>query len=273
MLREGGIDAINIADGPRASARMGNLALATRIEQECGAETLLHVCCRDRNLLGTVAHVLGAHELGIRNLVIITGDPPKMGDYPNCTAVYDLDSVGLLRLVRGFNHGRDPGGKPSGGATRFLLMTGAEPAAMDYERELAKLRRKIEAGAELVLTQPVYDPAVLDRFLNDIEPLGVPVMVGLLPLASHRNAEFLHNEVPGMRIPDPVRERMRRAGTGAPGRREGVTIAREMLSAVRSRVAGAYIMPPLERWEAALEVVDGFLDSSDVPLPKPRLIS
>jgi homocysteine S-methyltransferase len=204
--------------------------------------------------------VLGAHEFGIRNLVIITGDPPKMGDYPNCTAVYDMDSVGLLQMVRGFNHGRDPGGKPVGGATSFLLTTGAEPAAMDYERELLKLRRKIEAGAEAVLTQPVYDPAVLDKFLRDVEPLGIPVMVGLLPLASFKNAEFLHNEVPGMHIPDAVRERMRKAGTGAPARKEGVAIAREMLAAVRNRVAGAYVMPPLERWEAAIEVVDGFLD-------------
>jgi homocysteine S-methyltransferase len=262
MLKEGGIDAINIADGPRASARMGNLAMAVRVQETVGIETILHVCLRDRNLLGTVAHVLGAHELGVRNLVIVTGDPPKMGDFPNCTAVYDLDSVGLLRMVRGFNHGRDPGGKPIGGATRFLLATGAEPAATEYERELAKLRRKIEAGAEMVMTQPVYDPAVLDRFLQDLAPLQIPVMVGILPLASHRNAEFLHNEVPGMRIPDAVRERMRKAGSGTPARKEGVAIAREMLAAVRDRVAGAYVMPPLERWESALEVVDGFLDPS-----------
>jgi homocysteine S-methyltransferase len=187
-----------------------------------------------------------------------------MGDYPNCTPVYDLDSVGLLRMVRGFNHGRDPGGKPIGGATGFLLTTGAEPAAMDYEREITKLKRKIEAGAEAVLTQPVYDPSVLDRFLRDVEPLGVPVMVGLLPLASYRNAEFLHNEVPGMHIPDSVRERMRKIGSGPAARREGVAIAREMLAAVRSRVAGAYIMPPLEKYELALEVVDGFLEHEAV---------
>ncbi|MBL8601655.1 MAG: bifunctional homocysteine S-methyltransferase/methylenetetrahydrofolate reductase [Myxococcales bacterium] len=251
-----GVDIINIADGPRASARMGNLALAVRLLQE-GIEPLLHVCCRDRNVLGLVGHVLGAHELGVRNLVVITGDPPKMGDFPDCTAVYDMDSVGLLRLCRGLNHGRDPGGKAIGGVTKFLLATGAEPAAMDYPRELARLKKKVEAGAELVMTQPVYDPAVLDRFLDDIAPLGVPVMVGLLPLASHRNAEFLHNEVPGMRIPEATRERMRLVGSGPGARKEGVAIAREMLQAVRPRVAGAYIMPPLERWEMALEVIDG----------------
>ncbi len=259
MLKRSGIDAINIADGPRASARMGNLAMAVRVEQSVGIETILHVCCRDRNTLGMVAHVLGAHELGIRNMVVITGDPPKMGDYPTCTPVYDMDSVGALRMIRGFNHGRDPGGKAFGGATSFLLATGAEPAAMDYEGELAKLRRKVQAGAELVMTQPVYEPAVLERFLDDVAPLGVAVMVGLCPLISYRNAEFLHNEVPGMQIPEAIRERMRKAGTGEPARREGVRVAREMLEAVHKRVAGAYIMPQREYYESAIEVVDGYL--------------
>ncbi len=251
-----GVDVINIADGPRASARMGNVALAVRL-LEAGVEPLLHVCCRDRNTLGLVGHVMGAHELGVRNLVIITGDPPKMGDYPDCTAVYDLDSIGLLRLVRALNHGRDPGGKALGGVTSFVMATGAEPAAMDYPREMARLKRKLDAGAELLMTQPVYDPAVLERFLDDVAPYDVPVLVGILPLASHRNAEFLHNEVPGMRVPDAVRERMRSAGSGPQARKEGVAIAREMLLAVRHRVAGAYVMPPLERWEMALEVIDG----------------
>ncbi len=257
-LVKSGVDVINIADGPRASARMMNLALAVRLVQE-GVDPILHVCCRDRNLLGLVGHVMGAHELGVRNLVIITGDPPKMGDFPDCTAVYDLDSVGLLRLVRGLNHGRDPGGRALGGVTRFLLLTGAEPAAMDYQREITRLKKKIEAGAEAVMTQPVYDPAVLERFLTDVEPLGIPVLVGLLPLASHRNAEFLHNEVPGMRIPDATRDRMRKVGSGPQARKEGVAIAREMLEAFKHRVAGAYIMPPLERWEMALEVIDGIV--------------
>ncbi|MDP3277549.1 MAG: bifunctional homocysteine S-methyltransferase/methylenetetrahydrofolate reductase [Deltaproteobacteria bacterium] len=261
MLQASGVDAINIADGPRASARMSNLAMAVRVEQQLGIETILHVCCRDRNTLGLVSHVLGAHELGLRNLVIITGDPPKMGDYPSCTPVYDMDSVGLLRMVRGLNLGRDPGGKPVGGATSFLLATGAEPAAMDYEGELSKLRRKIQAGAELVMTQPVYEPAVLERFLKDTEGLGVPVLVGLCPLISFRNAEFLHNEVPGMRIPDATRERMRKVGTGEVARREGVRIARELLEQVHHRVAGAYVMPQREYYESAIEVLDGFLDT------------
>ncbi len=260
MLKAGGVDVINIADGARAQARMVNLAMAVRVQREVELETILHVCGRDRNLLGTLAHLLGANDLGVRNLVIITGDPPKMGDFPDASAVYDLDSIGILKLARKLNHGVDPGGKPLGGVTSFLLATGAEPAALNYDRELKRLAEKKAAGAELVMTQPVYDPQVLQRFLDDIEPLGLPVLVGLLPLASYRNAEFLHNEVPGMSVPDPVRERMRKAGTGAEARAEGVAIAREMLAAVRPRVAGAYIMPPLGRYELALEVVDGFLD-------------
>jgi homocysteine S-methyltransferase len=239
---------------------MSNLALAVRLQREAGIETILHVCGRDRNLLGTLAHLLGAHDLGVRNLVVITGDPPKIGDFPDATAVYDLDSIGILKLAARLNHGVDPGGKALGATTSFLLATGAEPAALNYTREVTRLREKKAAGAELVMTQPVYDPRVLERFLDDCAPLGLPVMVGLLPLASYRNAEFLHNEVPGMQVPEAVRERMRKAGTGAEARKEGVAIAREMLAQVRHRVAGAYIMPPLERYELALEVVDGFLE-------------
>jgi len=263
MLKRGGVDVVNIADGARAQARMGNLAMAVRV-QEQGIETILHVCGRDRNLLATLAHLLAAHELGVRNLVVITGDPPKMGDFPDASAVYDLDSIGILKLAARLNHGIDPGGKPLGSGTSFVLATGAEPAALNYERELARLRLKKEAGAEIVMTQPVYDPVVLEKFLTDIEPLGLPVLVGLLPLASYRNAEFLHNEVPGMQVPESVRERMRLAGSGPEGRKEGVKIAREMLSAVRHRVAGAYVMPPFERFELALEVIDGFVEPDTV---------
>ncbi|MCS6798575.1 MAG: bifunctional homocysteine S-methyltransferase/methylenetetrahydrofolate reductase [Myxococcota bacterium] len=259
MLRDAGIDAINCADGPRASARMGNLALCYRIEQELGMPALLHVTTRDRNLLALVAHLLCAHELGVRNLVCITGDPPKMGDFPDATAVYDVDSIGLLRIVQGLNRGLDPGGKPLGERTAFLCATGAEPASRELDREMRRLRAKVEAGAELVMTQPVFDPEVLDRFLAEVRPLGVPVLVGLLPLASWRNAEFLHHEVPGMQIPEEVRERMRRAGSGEAARREGVAIAREMALAVRDRVQGFYVMPPLGRYELALSVLEGII--------------
>lgn len=259
LLRDGGVDVINVADGPRASARMGNLALCARVQEKLGMPALMHVTTRDRNLLGLVAHLLAAHELGVQNLVIITGDPPKMGDFPDATPVYDLDSIGLLRLVSGFNRGFDPGGKPLGQATRFLCATGAEPAAPDYERELRRLRAKVDAGAEFVMTQPVYDAQILERFLNDAALLGVPVLVGILPLASHKNAEFLHNEVPGMSVPAPIRERMRKAATGAQARAEGVAIAREMLEQVKDRVAGAYIMPPFGRYDLALEIVRGIV--------------
>src|SRR5208283_3844476 len=179
MLKQGGVDAINIADGARAQARMSNLALAVRVQREVEIETILHVCGRDRNLLGTLAHLLGAHDLGVHNLVIITGDPPKMGDFPDSSAVYDLDSIGILKLAARLNHGVDPGGKPLGAGTRFLLATGAEPAALNYGRELARLKDKKAAGAEVVMTQPVYSPSVLERFLDDIAPLGLPVLVGL----------------------------------------------------------------------------------------------
>jgi methionine synthase / methylenetetrahydrofolate reductase(NADPH) len=258
-LRDAGVDVINVADGPRASARMGNLALCVRVQQQLAMPALMHVTTRDRNLLGLVAHLLAAHELGVNNLVVITGDPPKMGDFPDATPVYDLDSIGLLRLVSGLNRGFDPGGKPLGEGTRFLCATGAEPAAQDYARELQRLRAKVEAGAELVMTQPVYDAQLLDRFLADVKPLGVPVLVGLLPLASHRNAEFLHNEVPGMRVPDEIRERMRKAGSGQAAREAGVAIAREMLAQVKDRVQGAYIMPPFGRYGLAADIIAGIV--------------
>jgi homocysteine S-methyltransferase len=259
MLRDGGVDVINVADGPRASARMGNLALCVRVQEKLGMPALMHVTTRDRNLLGLVAHLLAAHELGVHDLVVITGDPPKMGDFPDATPVYDLDSIGLLRLIDGLNRGLDPGGKPLGQATRFLCATGAEPAAQDYGRELARLRAKHDAGAEFIMTQPVYDADILERFLADAAPLGLPVLVGLLPLASHKNAEFLHNEVPGMRVPEAIRERMRKAGSGARARAEGVAIAREMLQQVKDRVAGAYIMPPFGRYDLAMDIIKGIV--------------
>jgi homocysteine S-methyltransferase len=259
MLKEGGVDVINIADGPRASARMGNFALCYRIMEQVDMPTIMHVTTRDRNLLGLVAHLLSSHELGVRNLCIITGDPPKMGDFPDATPVYDIDSIGLLRLVRGLNHGIDPGGRPMGEATAFLCATGVEPAATDYARELKRLKAKVDAGAELIMTQPVYDPSLLNRLLDDVGHLRVPVFVGLLPLASYRNAEFLHNEVPGMQIPEAIRDRMRKAGSGERGRAAGGANAREMLSSVKDRVQGAYILPPLGRYELALEVVRGIV--------------
>jgi 5,10-methylenetetrahydrofolate reductase len=253
-LLAGGVDIVNIADGPRASARIANLAVCARL-LSTGVEPILHVCARDRSFLGLVAHLLGAHALGLRDLVIITGDPPKMGDYPFSTPVYDVDSVGLLRVAAGLNAGVDPAGKLCD-PTAFVLATGAEPGAHDRDRELRRLEDKKAAGAELVMTQPVYDPRTLERFLDDAAPIGLPVMVGILPLASARNAEFLHAEVPGMQIPADVRKRMAAAGGGPAGRAEGLKIAREALAAVVPRVAGAYVMPPFNRVDAALAVLE-----------------
>ena len=220
LLRDAGVDVINVADGPRASVRMSNLALALKIEAELDMEVLLHVCCRDRNLLALQGDLLGAHALGIRNLVIITGDPPKVGDYPDATAVYDLDSVGLLHWVRGYDHGLDPTGRELDQPTRFWVATGAEPAAMDYDREIRRLEQKAEAGADFVMTQPVYDPRRVERFLEDTMHIGLPILLGLLPLASYRNAEFINDNIPGMTVPEDIMARMRSAGGGeGPGHR------------------------------------------------------
>jgi len=256
MLKRAGCDVINIADGPRAVARMSNLALAVKVRQEVGLDVILHVCCRDRNLLGLHSDLLGAWVLGIRNLVIITGDPPKMGDYPAATAVFDLDAIGLLRMADALNHGVDPAGRSLADRTGFLLACGAEPAAHDYDRELRRLEEKKRAGAEFVMTQPVYDPAVLRRFLHDTRELSLPILVGLCPLASTRNAEFLHNEVPGMQIPTGIRERMAAAATPEAGRRQGMLIAREMLDEVKELVVGAYLMPQFGRYRTGVEVLE-----------------
>jgi methionine synthase / methylenetetrahydrofolate reductase(NADPH) len=262
MLIDAGVDVVNVADGPRATARMSNLAFCALLLQKHGIEPMLHVCGRDRNLIAQMAHLLGAHAIGIHNLVVITGDPPKIGDYPEASAVYDLDSIGLLQMASNLNHGIDPAGKPlAGGQTSFLCATGVEPGAADLDREIRRLELKRAAGADVVMTQPVFQQELLDQLLGRIAHLGLRVLVGVLPLVSYKNAEFLHNEVPGMQIPEHIRERMRKVPGGAESRKEGVKIAREMLFAVRDRVQGAYLMPPLGRYELALEVLDGLKTS------------
>ncbi len=252
-LEGSGVDVVNIPDGPRATVRMSNIAMAKRVLDETGMEPLVHFCARDRNLLGLQSDLLGAHALGIHNLVVITGDPPKVGDYPDATAVFDLDSVGMLQMASGLNAGIDPAGKAVKGTTQFVLATGAEPAALDFAREIERVRDKVEAGAELVMTQPVYDPDTLETFLGAIQDVHVPVLVGILPLASVRNAEFLSNNVPGMRVPDDILDRLRKADDAA---QEGVRIAAEMLAAVKSRVQGAYIMPPFGKVRLALDILE-----------------
>ena len=254
--KENEVDAINVADGPRASARMSALSLCLLLEKQVGIDAILHYTCRDRNLISIQSDLLGAHALGLRNVLCITGDPPKLGDYPDATAVYDVDSIGLIRILDHLNHGCDLAGNPIGPALALHIGCGADPGKPDQEKELRRLEEKVQAGAEYIMTQPVYDPRAIERFLKDSRHLNTPVLIGILPLYSHRNAEFLHNEVPGMSIPDDIRERMRKAGSGEEAQAEGVAIAREALRAARDVAQGVYIMPPFNKVDLALRVVD-----------------
>ena len=261
LLKVHGVHVINIADGPRASARMSPMVFATLIERNVGIETLLHYCCRDRNLLGMQADLIGAHAVGLRNILIITGDPPKLGDYPTATAVFDVDSIGLVRIVKDMNRGLDLGGNPLGATTSFAIGVGANPGAMDLETEVRRFHEKVAAGAEFVLTQPVYEARLLENFLEMTKGCDIPVLVGLLPLSNYKNAEFLHNEVPGMQIPQRIRDLLKKTPAGEPARALGVQIAREALKDCKTlpRVKGAYIMPPLGRYESALKVIEGIV--------------
>jgi homocysteine S-methyltransferase len=256
-LAAGGMDAVNVPDGPRAASRMGALLSALLISRDAGIEPVIHYACRDRNLLGMLSDLLGAAASGLTNLLIITGDPPKMGPYPEATAVFDIDSIGLVNLVAGLNRGLDPGGNALGGQTRFVIGVGVNPTAPDTERELGRFRWKVEAGAEYAVTQPVFDLEQFDRFLDRIAGWEIPIVAGIWPLVSLRNAEFLANEVPGVRVPPEILERMRRASAEGreAGLAEGVTIAREMLAAVRDRVRGVQVSAPFGRVEVALEVM------------------
>lgn len=258
-LKEAGVHLLNIPDGPRAVARTSATMTAVLVKEKIGIETIQHFCARDRNLLGIQSELLGAHAVGLHNVLFITGDPPKMGDYPEATAVFDVDSIGLIRIARNMNRGLDLGGRPIGDPTSFFIATGAEPGAIDLEEEVRRLRLKVEAGAEVVFTQPVYQLEQVDRLLDAIRDLQIPIMLGILPLASFRNAEFLHNEVPGMSIPAPIRDRMRRAGSGPQAYAEGVLIAKEMVQAFRDRVRGFYVMPPFGRHALALSVLEDLL--------------
>jgi methionine synthase I (cobalamin-dependent)/5,10-methylenetetrahydrofolate reductase len=254
--KENEIDAINVADGPRASARMSAQSLCVLMQTKVGVDTILHYTCRDRNLLGIQSDLLGAYALGLRNILAITGDPPKLGDYPDATAVYDVDSIGLIRIMDHLNHGRDLAGNAIGPPLGIHIGCGADPSKPDLEKEVRRLEEKVKAGAEYVMTQPVYDPRTVETFLGMIRHLHVPVLIGILPLYSHKNAEFLHNEVPGMTIPEDIRERMRAAGSGDGAQAEGVRIAQEALLAVRDLVQGAYVMPPFNKVDLAVRVIE-----------------
>jgi homocysteine S-methyltransferase len=271
-LHRAGVDAINVPDGPRAQSRMGAIATALVIEQRVGIEAVTHYACRDRNLLGMLSDLLGAAALGLHNLLVITGDPPKMGPYPDATAVFDVDAIGLTNLVANLNRGLDPGGNSIGAPTRFVVGVGVNPAAVDPAHERERFRYKVEAGAEYAITQPVFDAAQLERFLAEVDgELGAarpPVIAGIWPLVSARNAEFLANEVPGVTVPEVVLDRMRRANARSKEHAvaEGIAIAREMLERVRPHVQGVQVSAPFGRAELALEVLGGVLAAAPEPL-------
>ncbi|MBE0656547.1 MAG: bifunctional homocysteine S-methyltransferase/methylenetetrahydrofolate reductase [Bryobacteraceae bacterium] len=253
LCRDAGIDAINVPDGPRASARMSAQVTCQLIERDAGIESVLHFCCRDRNILGIQSELLGAHAAGIRNLICITGDPPRMGSYPDATAVFDVDSIGLANIVNNLNHGLDIGGNPIGSQTALLLGVGANPGALNLDEEVERTRWKVEAGAEFIVTQPVFEVGLLERFLKRIEGFKIPLISGIWPLTSLRNAEFMVNEL-RVPVPEEFMERIRTADSPEKARAEGVMIAQEMVRRVRPMVDGVQLSAPFGRYAMAIEV-------------------
>jgi methionine synthase I (cobalamin-dependent)/5,10-methylenetetrahydrofolate reductase len=255
FLKSVGVDAVNIPDSPRASARMSNQALSLLVQREAEIEAILHYTCRDRNVLCIQSDLLGAAAVGIKNLICITGDPPKMGNYPDATAVFDVDAIGLVNIVHNLNRGLDLGGNPIGAGTGFVIGVGANPGLTDLDEEIRRFEFKVQAGAEYAVTQPVFDLRLLENFLRRIEHCRIPVVAGIWPLVSVRNAEFMKNEL-RVSVPDSILERMARAQTPELARAEGVAIAREMLVAVRQTVQGAQISAPQGRYSSAVDVLE-----------------
>jgi homocysteine S-methyltransferase len=255
FVKSVGVDAINIPDSPRASARMSNQALSLLMQRDVGIEAILHYTCRDRNVLGIQSDLLGAAATGIHNLICITGDPPKMGNYPDATAVFDVDAIGLVNIVHNLNRGQDIGGNPIGAGTGFVIGVGANPGVTNLDEEVRRFEFKVKAGAEYAVTQPVFDLSLLENFLRRIEQFRIPVMAGIWPLVSLRNAEFMKNEL-RVSVPDAILKRMSGATTPEAAREEGVAIAREMLFSVRSMVQGAQISAPQGRYSCAVDVLE-----------------
>lgn len=258
LLKEAGVDAVNVPDGPRAQTRMSAQATSVLVEQNIGIEAVLHYCCRDRNLLGMMSDLLGAAALGLRNLLLITGDPPKMGPYPDATAVFDIDAIGLTNMVNKLNHGLDLGNNPIGKPTSFTIGVGVNPGAVNLDEEIKRFEWKVEAGAQYAITQPVFDTEQLREFLRRIEHTKIPIVAGIWPLVSFRNAEFLHNEVPGVNVTQEILERMRLASDKGKeeAREEGITIARESLLEVRDLIAGVQVSAPFGNVKYALQVFE-----------------
>ena len=254
-LQAHNVDAINVPDAPRSSARMSAISLAILLEESTDIESLAHYTCRDRNLLGMQADLLGAYALGLRNLLLITGDPQVTGDYIDATAVFDVDSIGLTNMVYRLNQGIDVGGKSIGRPTGFVMGVGANPGTINDDGQLKRFHYKVEAGAEFVLTQPVFDPAVLEQFLRRIEDCKIPVIAGILPLANYQTAEFLNYEVAGCSVPDSVLEGMRKTDTPEKARAEGIRIAQDILERIQDMVQGVQVRGPFEQYETPVEVL------------------
>jgi len=259
LLLEHHVDAINIPDGPRASARMTGLALSVLLQNQVNIETVLHYTCRDRNLLGMQSDLLGATAMGIRNILAITGDPPMIGDYPQATAVFDIDAIGLVHLINNLNHGIDVGQKRIGDPTSFFTGVGVDPNSVNPENEIYRLRLKREAGAEYVITQPVFDVDSLERFLEKADLGDLSLITGIWPLVSLRNAEFMKNEVPGVYVPDEVISRIATFETKDDQLKAGIEIAREMVERVRGFVQGIQVSAPFGRYHLAVEVAASML--------------
>ncbi len=258
LCRNAGVDAINIPDGPRAAPRLSPLVTSLRVQQDAGIEAILHFCCRDRNLISMQADLLGCAACGIRNILCITGDPPKLGHYAFASGVFDADSIGLVSLVDRLNHGVDLAGEPIGEPTATLIGVGADPNALDFDREVARFREKVAAGAEFAITQPVFAVEPLFRFLDAVADTKIPVIAGVWPMASLRNATFMKTEVPGVVVPDSILERLGATPDRDAQRRIGIEIAREIVGALRHRVAGIQVSAPLGNVQTALEVIRGW---------------
>ena len=259
LCKAAGIDAINVPDGPRASARMSAQVTCGIFQKEAGIEAVLHFCCRDRNILGIQSELLGAHFSGVKNLICITGDPPRMGTYPDATAVFDVDAIGLTNIVNNLNHGLDIGGNPMGSQTSLLLGVGANPGAINMDEEIHRFERKVAGGAEYVVTQPVFDLKLLEEFLRRIEHVRIPVICGIWPLTSYRNAEFMVNEL-RVPVPDHYMQRMLKADDAEKARAEGVEIARDMVRQVRPMVDGIQLSAPFGRYQMAIDVAEAIGD-------------
>lgn len=255
--RDHGVDAVNIPDGPRASARVSPMIAALELQRQVGIEPILHYCCRDRNLIGMQSDLLGGYAAGLRNVLIITGDPPKLGEYPDATGVFDVDAIGLAQMASNLNHGVDIGGNPITPPTAFFIGVGANPGALSMPTEVARYHAKARAGAEFVITQPIFDAEALFSFLDRVEGEGsrLPVLAGVWPLVSYKNAEFMRNEVPGVTVPDAVMSRMAACRTKEDGVRTGVQIAREICARIADRVAGFQVSAPFGRVEIAFDVL------------------